>query len=240
MLFRRSLLVRAAVATGLVGVAFSDRVLDSGLSVALRWRERSLSADDVRLELNGLHTCRLSSQPSITVDRIRVSVPGFSKLALDGLTVRFDSPDQLRRFLFPRDERADRTIGLVSAARCEIEMTQNVMVSVVASAPAASLSAGGALVSSVFGAVVGTEKAAENAVSITRIALDDVIVRTFAGTVELPTTLRTRGLEIKSMQPKIDNLPFLLVDFVSIVVRTVVSSSAASVDTLLSLTGLRK
>jgi hypothetical protein len=222
-----------------VAFVFSDQILSASASAALKVRDRSLGADDARIELSGLRTSLLVKQ-SVSIERLRVDLPGFTRLAIDDLRLEWSSRANLWSFLFPA-AGADRTIDrLHSAGMCDVQMTQNVLVSIVASAPGAGLSLGSSIVGGVVDAVVnistgGTVKSATtNNLSIALLQFQEVRLRTFAGEVELPATVCVKDLKIERMTPRISSLPFAIVDCVSILVRTVVSSSTASVGTLLN------
>lgn len=246
MLRRFSVALASATATGFV---FSDQVLGASLSLALASRDRSLAADEPRIALTGLHTRLVTrSRPLIALSTANVQLPGVATIRVENLEIEFASQRALYQFLFP-PAGAERSISLIAADAVELKMTQQVLLSIVAGTASAGVAATGSLVNavgdaaaSVVNAVVGAGGPAKPAapadapVTLQVARFDDVCIRLVApGGLELPTVLRVPQVEIARMRPSIQSLPLALLDFVSILVRTVVASSASSVGNLVAM-----
>lgn len=247
MFFRRASIGLAST-TALVFV-FSDQVIGASLALALASRERSLTADEPRIALTGLHTRLVTrGRPLLAFRRANVQLPGVATISAENLEIEFASRAALYAFLFPA-AGAERSIALIAADAVELKMTQQVLLSFVAGSASAGVAVTGSLVSavgdaaaSVVNVVVGASGPAKAAapadspVTLQVARFADVCIRLVApGGLELPTVLRVPRVEIARMRPSIQSLPLALLDFVSILVRTVVASSASSVGNLVAM-----
>ncbi len=243
-------LVIGSVSAG--AFVFSDFVLERGCGLFLSSRNRSLAQDDPRLEISGIHTNLLfASRPSVELKRVKVDMPSFAAAETRSLKIEFASRQQLFRLLFPSGGNVVRVVDLVRAEAVEVRLSQNVLLSLVASGAAAGVSATEAVVGSVVqvGAaatqlLIGKTEQAENkipttnsVVAIQMMEVDDVTVRVLVGNVELPTMLRVPKVRIPRLQPSIESAAELTVGLVGILVMTVVSSSASTLGNVLSWAG---
>lgn len=245
---RKGVGVLVCVAAG--GFLLSDLVLENACRVALSARQRQLGNEDARVEVDGIHTSILfATRPCISLKRIKVELPAFATAEAHGVKLEFSSKRDLFRSLF---EQQESVVDLVKADDVEIQLSQQVFLSLVKSSASVGVSLPGLFVGSVFEAgssatklLVGKSRDGfpesptrpSSSVAIQSLDVKDVRVRVLVGSVELPTMLRVPQVRLERLHPSIESAAELTVGIVSILVQTVVSSSISTLGNVLSLAG---